>query len=812
MPGRPATGVGAASQRLRGDLFLTGAASFIQDIELPGMAHAAIVRSPHAHARILGVDTSRVDGALAVLTGEQAAALHRPIQPFLDPRLLSGKAAEVRALAVGKAIYAGQPVAAVVAGTPQAAAQQAGRVQVEWEPLPVLLDVDEALAPGAPPIHEEWGDNVLLRGAFEDGDVDAAFARAERVLEGELRIGRATTAPIETRGYVAEFDRRTGRYTLHAATQNPHPLRWTVADSLGIAESLVRVVMPDIGGSFGLKMFGHPEEVLVCVLARLAGRPVRWIDSRAEAMLFGAREQRHRFRVAFDGDGVIRAFADDYVANVGAVYASPGWSMSRLTGLTLPTGYRIRDSRVAYTVVTTNKGPWQAARGFGKEGANLVMERALDLVAQACGLDPAEARRRNLLRPEELPFRTASGLNIDSGDYPRAVDRACALVGWDEMRAEQERARAEGRLVGLGVAFELTPEAAAGLPGQRMFGFDAATVRMDSSGRVTVLTGVTSPGGGNDTGLAQVVAGELGLASEAGVEVVQGDTDRCPYGFGNYSGRSTVLGAGAAALAAREIRRRLAVTAARLLDAAEDDLADRERARAAGAVTVAGGGGGARSLTIGQVALALHELRGAGSADELLLPLEATRTYRPGNFSYERDERGRAQPYPTYSSAAHAAVVEVDPETGRVQLLRFGVLHDCGTMINPVLVEGQMHGGAAMGIGQALGEESTYHPDGRLATDRFKAYLMPRATDLPELLVEHQVTPSPFTLLGTKGAGEAGVGGAQAAVVNAVADAVAHLGARIVETPASPPSVLRALRAAGGATVMAPGISSDSPR
>jgi carbon-monoxide dehydrogenase large subunit len=410
------------------------------------------------------------------------------------------------------------------------------------------------------------------------------------------------------------------------------------------------------------------------------------------------------------------------------------------------------------------------------------MERAVDLVAQTLGMDPVEVRRRNLVRSDEFPYRTNAGLNIDSGDYHAALDKAVALVGYDELRAEQKRLRGEGRHLGVGVAFELTPEAA-DIPGTMVGGYDTSCVKMDPSGKVTLLTGVTSPGSGNDTGIAQIVADQLGVVIED-ITVIQGDTDVCPYGFGNYSGRSMVVGGNSAYLAAKDVRAKLQTVAAAMLEAAEDDLVF-----GGGLITVVGTD---RAVPVKDVAYAVYTLAFA-TAHMVEPPLESTRVYKPDNITHFPDEKGRIQPYPTYSNAIHIAVVEVDAETGKVDLQRFGVVHDCGNMINPTFVEGQMEGAIVMGIGAAMTEEQVYDEQGNLHSDRFKTYLMPRASDVPRIETAHQVTPSPFTILGVKGAGEAGVGGAQAAIVNAVADAIAPLGARPRRTPVSAPNVLAAI-------------------
>jgi len=780
--------VGTRQRKLGGDRFVTGRTEYINDIVLPGTVHMSVLRSPHAHARIVSIDLSRVredPRCLHATTGAEIAEQVNPIPHFIDAAVFGGKHNDVRALALDKAIYEGQPVAAVVADTRNDADALLDLITVEWEPLPAVIEGDAAIADGAPVIHESWGDNIVITLPFVEGDYEAAARDADHVIEDTFSIQRYSSQPIETRGYVASWDERSSSFIFYGACQNPHPLRWVLANALGVDEAQVRVIAPNVGGGFGLKMHGHPEEPLVCHLSRTLGRPVKWIEDRRETLLIGAREHFHRWAVAFNDDGLIVGFKDHFTANVGAISAAPGWGMAFLTALAFPTGYKIPATDVVVTIATTNKAPWNATRGYGKEGTNLVMERAVDLVAQALGMDIAEVRRRNYVGKDEFPYRTNSGLNIDSGDYHALTEKALAMIDYDALRAEQDRARAQGRHLGIGVAFELTPEAA-DIPGTLVGGYDTSTVKMDPSGRVTVLTGVTTPGGGNDTGIAQIVADELGVEIEH-VTMVQGDTGLCPYGFGNYSGRSMVVGGNSALLAAREIRAKLATVAATMLEVDTETL------------TFGGGriSAGERDLSVAEVSYTIYTLAFA-TAHNVEPPLEATRTYKPENITHFPDEKGRIQPYPTYSNAVHVATVEVDVETGKVVLTRFGCAHDCGVMINPRFIEGQMHGAMVMGVGAALTEHQVYDAEGHLQTNRFKTYLMPRASDVPAIEMEHQVTPSPFTILGVKGAGEAGVGGAQAAIINAVNDAILPLGARLRRTPATPPNVLAAIREASG--------------
>ena len=487
----------------------------------------------------------------------------------------------------------------------------------------------------------------------------------------------------------------------------------------------------------------------------------------------------HRFTVGAMRDGRIVALRDHIVANAGAVSAQAGWAMPNMSATTLGSGYTVPNVQAELHVVVTNKPPLNAARGFGKDAAHFVMERVVDLVARGLGADPAEVRRTNFIPVGAFPYRTATGLNIDSGDFPGLLDKALVALDYDALRKRQAGLRESGRHLGVGLAFELTPESADG-PGSFVSGFDVSTVRMTMTGRVTVYTGVTTPGGGNDTGIAQIVSDELGVPL-SWITVVQGDTERCPCGFGNFSGRGMVTGGGSAALAARDVRAKIATVGARMLAVPVDEVEV-----AHGYVRATGDG---RTVPIPEVAAAVTT-RAFAIASDVEPVLEATRAYKPGNIDHVPDERGRIQPYPTYSSCLHAAVVEVDAETGQTKLVDFVMVHDCGTMINPALVEGQAYGAIAMGIGAGLTERLVHDAEGRLASDRFKSYLLPRAGDLPAIRLEHQITPSPFTMYGNKGAGEAGVGGAQAAVANAIEDALAPFGVTVREVPLPPPVVL----------------------
>jgi carbon-monoxide dehydrogenase large subunit len=781
--------VGSSERKHNGDRFLTGRVEYINDVVLPGTVHMAVLRSPHAHARIVRVDTTKAKnapGVVAALSGEDARSLCNPIPHFIDPAAFGGKTAEVRVLAVDKVIYQGQPVAAVVAATAGDAQAALDLIEVEYEPLQAVVHGGAASAEGATLIHEEWGDNVVITVPFVEGDVDAALEQADHVIEETLQIQRYSSQSIEPRGYVASWDESSEMLTFHGAVQNPHPLRFVLAKALNLDEGQVRVIASSLGGAFGLKMHGHPEEPLTCVFSRLTGRPVKWIEDRRETLLVGGREHSHCITVGFTNDGKVTALRDHFIANIGALGATPGWGMAFLTALSFPTGYKIPNTDCVVTAVTTNKAPWNATRGYGKEGTNLVMERVMDMVAARTGIDPAEVRRRNFIGKDEFPYKTNSGLNVDSGDYHALLDKVLDLVDYDSLREQQAKAREEGRHIGIGIAFELTPEAA-DIPGSLVTGFDTSTVRMDPSGKVLLLTGVTTPGSGNDTSMMQIVADELGVLL-SDVTVIQGDTTVCPYGFGHFSGRSMVVGGNAALLAAGDIKQKLVKVAAAMLEADEADIRLGQRM-----ATLASDP--EKSIPIADVAYAVYSLTFI-FAKGVEPPLESTRVYMPDNIDHTPDEKGRIQPYPTYSNAIHAAVVEVDVETGKVTLERLAVGHDCGTVINPLYVEGQMEGAIAMGVGAGLTEEQRYDDEGNFISNSFKRYLLPRAKDMPSIEMVHQVTPSPFTLLGVKGAGEAGIGGAQSAIANAVHDALAPLGVTVRKMPLTPATVLDAIEEA----------------
>ncbi|WP_448586188.1 xanthine dehydrogenase family protein molybdopterin-binding subunit [Thermaurantiacus sp.] len=781
--------VGRAVRTIEGRAPIVGAARYSNDLHFPGQLHAAIVRSPHARARIRRVDLSgarRVAGVVLAMDGRDVAAHLSPIPHYIDPATFGGKSAEVRTLAVDHVWCYGQPVAVVVATDRRTARWAAARVQVDYDVEPAVLSVEDALAAGAPRVVPGWDDNVIMAVPFRNGDPEGAFARADHVVRTTVRIHRFSTQPIETRCYTAVWEEETESLTLYGTAQNPHPLRHVLAQVLGMPETRIRVHAPAIGGAFGMKMHGHPEESLVCLLAKLTRRPVKWVETREECLLIGAREQVHHLELAFSREGDLLALRDRFCANTGAPSACPGWGMAFLTGLTMPGPYRVRDIDVSMTALVTNKPSWNAARGYGKEATAIALELAIDEAARRLGFDPAELRIRNFVPADAFPYSSPTGLQYDSGDYAGCLRKAMAAIGWDAWRARQAEGRKSGTWLGLGIAYELTPEGGA-LPGTMVAGYDSSTVRVAPDGSVRVLTGVTTPGTGNPTGIAQIVADELGVPIEW-ISVVQGDTTTCPYGFGNYSGRSTIVGGGSAALAARAVREQMLAVAAAMLGVGVQAL------KLSDGVFDAGDAG---RLGFAEVAYAAYT-RAYDVAACITPPLEAQATFRPPNIRHSPDADGRINPYPSYSNAAYAAVVEVDPETGQVKLLAFAVAHDCGRVINPRLVEGQACGAIAFGVGGAMMEDIRFDDGGRQLTRSFMDYVMPRAEDMPGVALVHHDSPNPDTYLGLKGAGEAGVGGSAAAVVNAVNDALQPFGVAITELPLSPSRIWTALEQARG--------------
>ena len=763
--------------------FLRGEGRYIADIPSPDALHIVFVRSAFGHARLLGVDVSAaraLPGVVAVYTGEDLVGHVRPIRTALE--LPTYRASGQPALATGKVRFAGEPVAAVIATDPYVAEDAAELVLVDYDPLPVVRDAEEASAPGAPVLHEEIPDNVLFRGGFAGGDVAAALASAELVVRGRFRNARSTSAPIETRGCLAVPDAATGQVVFHTTTQIPFPLRAALALHLGMSESDLRVIVPDMGGSFGVKANLNPEDLVTIFAARRLGRPVRWIEDRREHLMASiqAREQIHEVELGLNRDGTLVGLRARIIGNAGAYSIYP-WSSAiepELAGRMLLGPYKIPAFAYRSSSVHTNKAPQGMCRGVSQTVATMVMEAILDRAARAIGRDPASLRLQNMVQPGEFPYTAASMAWYDSGSYVESLREAMRILDYDALRARQAALRAEGRHIGVG--FACFVEASG--PGSVYFGrlgntamaaYETARVTVDSSGGVTIRSGTCPHGQSHETVYSQLAADALGVAIGA-VRVVFGDTDRAARGNGSWASRSAVIGSGAVRRALRAARERVTAIAAHLLGVEPDGLSFEQGRFAVSAEPE-------RALTLAQVA------RVAWLSPERLPPGTPPGIETEGHFDPMRA---------TFSNACHAAVVEVDAETGFITLQRFVVVEDCGNMLNPMVVDGQVHGGAAHGIGNGLYEALEYDENGQLQQSTFAEYMVPTSQEIPLIEVAHLVSPATLTEGGVKGMGESGAMGGPAAIRNAVCDALAPFGVEIDHVPVTPEDVFRALRSA----------------
>jgi aerobic carbon-monoxide dehydrogenase large subunit len=764
-------------RRFEDPALLTGQGCYLDDIRLPGLLHAAFVRSPYAHARVRNVDASAslgVPGVVAVLTGRDLGEDVRPLSPRLESESFAATAWP--ALAGSRVRFVGEPVAAVAAETAYAAADGCERVAAGYEPLTPLADVDAALAPGAPILHETVPGNVLVRRRFSRGDVDAAFARAAVRVRERFGHGRCSAVPLEARGIVARWE--DGRLTIWTGTQIPFVYRAALARCFGLPERGVRVIVPETGGGFGQKMHVMPEDITVAALARVTRRPVKWTETRREnlATASQAREARVELEAAADADGVLLGLRARLVSDAGAYHIHPLTQALEPFGAAaiLPGPYRTSAYAYECLAVATNKPPLGAYRGVGMTFAAFVMERTLDLLADRLGLDPAEIRRRNLIPRDAYPFESAGGFVYDSGDLPAALERALDLAGYERLKRERDELRGRGRLLGVGLACytEYTGMGSETYRRRGMVelpGFEAARVEMRPDARVACFVSFPSQGQGHRTTIAQLVAAELGVPADH-IEVHGVDTEVSPVGTGTFASRGAISQGGTAQRAAAAVRVKLLDLAAGLLEAHAADLELRD-----GRVTVRGVPD--RGVTIAELARLGHSRPAGERPGDGASGLEATQDFDA--------------PSAAFSSAAHVASVEVDPETGRVEVRSYTVVEDCGPLINPTIVEGQIHGALAQGIGEALAEELVYDARGQLLTGSLMDYAVPVASALPSFAVAHLETPSPHTPGGVKGMGEGGTVGAPAAIANAVADALRPFRRPVTDLPIRPEALLR---------------------
>ncbi|MCS7118113.1 MAG: molybdopterin-dependent oxidoreductase [Thaumarchaeota archaeon] len=776
---------GARVKRKEDPRLITGRGNFTADLTPQGTVYAHFVRSPYAHARIKSIDVSgalKVDGVIAVLTGRDLADAIAPVPTAWQIPASNLKVPRYTAVAVDRVRYVGDPYAVVVARSPYVAADAAGLVSAEFEPLPAVTDPERAVQPGSPLLYDEVPNNTAFVWQAAGGDVEGAFSGADLVVKQRMVNSRLQPTAIETRAALAVYDRFNDKATVYLTTQNPHVHRLLLSAMTGIPEHKLRVVSHDVGGGFGSKIHCYGPEAVVLHLAKRLELPVKWVETREENFksTIHGRDHVQYVEAAATKDGRVLGLRVKSFANLGAYIstAAPGIP-TILFGPMLSGPYAIKGISVEVIGALTNTAPVDAYRGAGRPEATYILERVMDLVARELNVDPAEVRSRNFIPRDRFPYQTPIALVYDSGDYERAHRRALELLGYSKWRDEQKRARERGVLIGIGISSYVEvcgmgPSAAVRSLGFGLGLWESTIVRVHPTGKVSVYIGGHPHGQGEETTFAQIVADRLGVPLED-VDVIHGDTDQVPFGMGTYGSRTTPVAGGAVALACNKVLEKARKIAAHMLEVREEDLvfeAGRFHVREAPE----------KSKTIQEVAFAAY---GAGANE---LPsgtepgLEATVYYDPPNF--------------TFPFGTHVCVVEVDPESGQVKVLRYVAVDDCGHQINPMIVEGQIQGGIAQGLAQALYEEAFYDSSGNLLTSSLNDYLVPTAVEMPDVVSDSTVTPSPHNPLGVKGIGEAGTIASTPAVVNAVLDALAHLGVRHIDMPLTPEKVFRAIKSA----------------
>ncbi len=767
--------VGARIRRREDPRLITGRATYVDDLKQVGTCYAAFIRSPYGHAKLRSVDTRAATdhpGVLAAYTGTDLLHQHGLGTSLpVAHKLPDLKAPPHRLLAVDEVRFVGEPVALVVATSQYAARDAAELVAVEYEELPVVVDPLRAEA-GAPYVHEELGTNVALRMPLRAGDTQRAFAEADEVIKVRFVNQRVAPTPIEPRSMVAAWDAGAQQLTLHSATQIPHLLRTQLSVVLGIPENHIRAVAPEVGGGFGAKLNVYAEEAVVSFVAMQLERPVKYVETRSEcfqAMIHG-RDQVDDLEIACRRDGTVTALRLKVVANLGAYHQLLTPVIPTLTLLMAPGCYAIENIDAEVVGVFTNTMSTDAYRGAGRPEATFLIERAMDLVARRLGLDPAEVRRRNFIAPDAFPHTTATGLTYDSGDYATTMEKALLLADYAGLRKRQDELRKAGRFLGIGLSTYVEVCGMGPSSAMPAAGWDSATVRVEPTGSVTVLTGISPHGQGEETTFAQIVADELGVPIDQ-ITIVHGDTDKVQYGVGTFGSRGTAVGGAALKLAVESIQAKAIRIAAHQWEANADDLEYKD-----GKITVKGDP--SKSMTTAQAGFLAF--MGDKLPSGMEPGLDATRRFEPPNFVY---------PFGT-----HVCVVEVDAETGEVRVQKYLAVDDCGPMINPLIVEGQIQGGIAQGMAQALFEEVVYDERGQLLTGTLMDYAIPRAEQVPRYELDHTVTPTTVNPLGIKGVGEAGTIGSTPAIVNAVVDALAPFGVTHIDMPLRPEKLWRAMQ------------------
>ena len=775
---------GSSIKRREDPRMITGQGNYVDDVRLVGMLHLSLVRSPHAHANIKGIDTSKakaLEGVQAVFTGEdlkdQLGSL--PVGwPVPDT-----KEVPHLPIAVDRVRYVGDAVAAVIASDAAVAVDAAALVEVDYEPLPAVVVSEDAVKDGAPQLHDDAPKNIAFEWEVAGGDVAKAAQEAEVVVKQRIVNQRLIPNAIEARGVVADYKSGTNQLTVWTSTQIPHLVRLLMALVTGHPEHQLRIIAPDVGGGFGSKLYLYAEELITAIVAKNLGRPVKWIEQRTEAYVATTHGRDHISYVEIMGnrDGTITGLSGTTYANMGAYLSTFAPLIpTYLYGLVFQGPYRFPNVSCKVIAPFTNTTPVDAYRGAGRPEATYLIERMVDLFAAEIGMDPAEVRRKNLIPPFEDGHDVPTGVTYDSGNYEGALDKALEMVGYRQFRQEQERARGEGRYLGVGLSSYVeicgaAPSAIATTLGARAGLWESALVRVHPTGKVTVFTGSSTHGQGHETTFAQLAASELGVPVDD-VEVIHGDTTLVQFGIGTFGSRSAAVGGGAIYLGVAKIKEKARKLAAHLLEAAEEDIVYED-----GKLFVRGAP--AQAKTFQEVALAAHVY--ASDLPEGMEPgLEATSFFDPKNF--------------TWPFGTHIALVEVDADTGEVTLQRYIAVDDVGNVINPMIVDGMVHGGVAQGVGQALQEEAVYDEGGQLLTGSMMDYAVPTADGLPSYETSRTVTPTKVNPMGVKGAGETATIAASPAVINAVVDALSPFGIRHIDMPANSEKVWRAIQAAKG--------------
>ena len=773
---------GSSIKRREDPRLITGNATYVDDVKLVGMHYLALARSPYAHARIKSIDTSpaqKLDGVVAVFTGEdlkeQLGSL--PVGWVVPDT----KEVPHPPLAVGTVRYVGDAVAAVVATDRAIAADAAALVEVDYEELPVVVDAETATKSGAPQLHDDATGNIAFEWEIGPGDIEEAATQAEVIVKQRIINQRLIPNSMEGRGVVADYNPGTNQLTVWTSSQIPHIVRLLMALVTGHPEHQLRVIVPEVGGAFGSKLYLYAEEIITAMVAKRLAIPVKWIEQRTENYLATTHGRDHVSDVEIMGsrDGTITGIKTTTYANMGAYLSTFAPLIpTYYFGLMLVGPYQIPNISCRVLGVFTNTTPVDAYRGAGRPEATYLVERMLDLFAAEIGMDPVEVRRKNLIPPFEDGHAVATGVSYDSGNYEAALDRALEMAGYQQLRREQEQARREGRYLGIGLATYVeisgaAPSAVAGTLGARAGLWESALVRVHPTGKVEVFTGSSSHGQGHETSYAQMTGSGLGIPIDD-IQVIHGDTDKVPFGTGSFGSRSVAVGGGAIHMSVEKIKTKAKKLAAHLLEAAEEDIVYED-----GKLFVQGAP--AQAKTIQEIALASYVY--STDLPEGMEPgLEATSFFDPKNF--------------TWPGGTHIAVVEIDPETGETKLRRFVAVDDVGNVVNPMIVDGMVHGGIAQGVGQALQEEAIYDEGGQLLTGSMMDYAVPTAEDLPSYETDRIVTPSPSNPMGVKGAGETGTIAASPAVINAVVDALSPFGIRHIDMPAKSEKVWRLIQEA----------------